>query len=1003
MIRGKGLFPKGALFSFVLACALVFGAPFTAVAEVPHVATDVMSDTCAMCHRAHSAPGDFGRIDPESWEMTSTALGLAVPTESGDTGLCYSCHGIDALGSGTPVGASFVETSVHTLAPVDSPFGPSVKYCSSCHDSHGADKTDEGTAYPRLLRSRTETGDRVFSGSAYCATCHTVREESSFDGIEIYEQTGHYTAMPDPASGTGVRCSNCHEPHGSAIAPLIVSEVTTPAAPVPAPVEANDRTLCFACHPEPLGVYPGAELYELSAHASSEATVAIVGEWAEEDASRLVGECQVCHAPMGRDDGTGAPIPDLLEVAGSALCEQCHDADGPAATDLAALAYPAEAAEHVELVAAFSPETTTSAFGTVAVWGSDPDEAAPRPIIGPRFYTDGGPVGPVAVGDIDEDGLADVLVTDTEASEITVLREDPLKGLSSYYAEPVVINAVADYVVVADVLADGRNDICVVSGDTLYVYWYDAIYGDPSLIGTVAGLGTGITGLAAGDLTGDGLPELVITDAGAPQIHVISGATGALVKTSFAAKAGVRGPSIGDASAGGGAEIVVANAEEPDDQVTVYTQTGAEVLSVSISAETTAAQAWDTRVERVLPGIGAGRKQVIVAIDGGAGLSSVNVFPQASGGGLLAPLRYDTGIGYSTGSLAAGDVDGDGTLDLLVGNGGFWSRDGALATAPSVQVFRQNAGGTAFDAALTETLHIGGVERAGTAPYLAVGDLGGVGPSRHPVGAIEDAHVSDEAAPFVRHVECADCHNSHEATSTVGVAPAAYGLILGTYGTAVTNSGPGDAVTYGDAQPVSYEYELCLTCHSAYQDAAGLEGAADIGAQVNAENASVHAVQAAVSIPAQDDSFEAGWSGTSVLYCIDCHSVAGESPAVAGPHASSEAPILKSPYLGVLPDNADALCYDCHKYTTYYDLTSLEDTGTAASWFYDAAAGPLHGLHVRDHGFGCVACHASHGSPVNERLVRDAVTFEVTVGGGSCIGPCHPSPDGTAPGVTYTR
>jgi predicted CXXCH cytochrome family protein len=141
-----------------------------------------------------------------------------------------------------------------------------------------------------------------------------------------------------------------------------------------------------------------------------------------------------------------------------------------------------------------------------------------------------------------------------------------------------------------------------------------------------------------------------------------------------------------------------------------------------------------------------------------------------------------------------------------------------------------------------------------------------------------------------------------------------------------------------------------------------------------------------------------------VLYCIDCHSVAGEDPAVAGPHTSNEAPILKSPYLGALPSDADALCYDCHKYTTYYDLTSLEDTGTAASWFYDATAGPLHGLHVRDHGFGCASCHASHGSPVNERLVRDTVTFEVTADGGSCIGPCHVSPDGgTTPGVTYTR
>jgi hypothetical protein len=267
------------------------------------------------------------------------------------------------------------------------------------------------------------------------------------------------------------------------------------------------------------------------------------------------------------------------------------------------------------------------------------------------------------------------------------------------------------------------------------------------------------------------------------------------------------------------------------------------------------------------------------------------------------------------------------------------------------------------------------------------------------VGAVADAHAVDEAAPFVRHVECADCHDAHEATSTVAAAPDVYGSILGTYGTAVTNTGPGVSVTYADQKPVAYEYQLCLKCHSAYLDGAGLEGSADIGAEVNAANASVHAVEAPPTVTAfspRSGSFEAGWDNDATLYCIDCHSAAG-TPAVAGPHASSEAPVLVSPYLGVAPSNVAGLCYDCHKYTTYYDPTSVEDTGTAASWFADAADGPLHGLHVREHGFGCASCHASHGSPTNERLIRGSVVFTPNATGGSCTGPCHPG------GVTYTR
>ncbi|HSQ22649.1 MAG TPA: hypothetical protein VLQ52_07635, partial [Coriobacteriia bacterium] len=297
-----------------------------------------------------------------------------------------------------------------------------------------------------------------------------------------------------------------------------------------------------------------------------------------------------------------------------------------------------------------------------------------------------------------------------------------------------------------------------------------------------------------------------------------------------------------------------------------------------------------------------------------------------------------------------------------------------------------------------QTLNAGGVERAGSAPSLAVADLGGVGPSRHPVGAVEDAHVSTETAPFTRHVECADCHNVHETTSTVAAAPDAYGRILGTWGA---------TASLVDAQPIASEYELCYKCHSAYQNEAGLEGAADISADFDAGNTSVHAVEQAVATTINLGTFVddgAVWNNDSVLYCIDCHSIAGATLPVAGPHTSSEAPILKSPYLGVLPSDSDLLCYDCHEYSTYFDVTSLEDTGTAASWFYNATAGALHGLHVRDHGFGCASCHASHGSVVNEALVRDAIDFERDLIGGSCIGPCHPSPDlGITPGITYTR
>lgn len=1014
MIRGMGLGRRAATASVALACALVVLMPLTAFALPPHVATGTAPDTCAMCHRAHTGGGSFGTVDPDSWEMTGSALALGLPSNAGDTQLCYVCHGVDALGSGTPVGASFVETSTHTLAPVASPFGPSAKYCSSCHDSHGTEGETSDTPYAKLLRSRAADGQPFFRDSEYCGTCHTVRPASRFGGVAVYEQTPHYTKLPDPANGTKVRCSTCHQGHGSPIAPLIVSEIASPALVATETITANDRTLCFACHPTALGTYAGETTYTLSAHAASSALTTIVGEWADDDAKRRVGECQVCHAPMGVDDGAGAPIDSLLEVEGSALCFSCHDADGVAGTDLAATEYPAAAATHLELVAAFSPETTTSAFGTFAVWGTDAADAAPRDVAGPRFYAAEGTSGPAAVGNVDGTGAPEVLVADRGTARLTLFRSDALKGLSSYTgpgALTLAIGGIAEHVLVADAIDDALPEIYVISAGTLYAYRYDAGLEVLFALDTVAGMGADVTGLAAGDLDGDGFDEIVVTDADAitPEIHVLT-ESGAIPGTleeygtsPIPAYAGVRGPSVGDADTALGAEFVVANADEAVDQVTVYDATLAELASYSVDA-TPGARAWATLVADVLPGSTEAGPEVAVAVNGGSDVSSVNVFERLPGGGLDtgvgAPQRYDTGAGAGTGSLAAGDIDGDGSAELVAGNGGYWSRDAALAAAPSLALF-QHAGGGGTLVASPVTLGAGGVERAGSAPSLALADLGGVGPSRHPSGVVADAHAVNESAPLTRHVECADCHDPHEATSTVAAAPDVYGRILGTYGTSVTNTGPGASVTYADAKPVASEYQLCLKCHSAYTGTTGLEGSADIGAEVNAANASVHAIEEPPTVTAtspRSGSFVAPWDNDTTLYCIDCHTAAGV-PAVDGPHASSEAPILASPYLGVTPSSPAGLCYDCHKYETYFDtLPSVDDTGTAASWFYDAADGPLHGLHVRDHGFGCASCHDSHGSPTNASLVRGpAIAFAPNAAGGSCTGPCHPG------GVTYTR
>ena len=996
MIARNGIAALRGTLVVLAATLIVFGTLVVAGAEpanpalglAPHVATESETDTCAMCHRGHTSASSATWRAPSDSATVNAALLTGV--DSYDVGLCYVCHGIDALGSAIDVQTPFVDASHHVIAPDTSAYGPSPKQCSDCHDSHGAARVTTGTPYPALLRSFDSSGTAAYQGDVYCANCHPDRPADMWDGLAVWNQTAHAQKLP-ATSPTLIVCLDCHESHGSPIPPLLRAELLPPSAPDTATVLANDRTFCIICHPTPAATWDGPTEYALSSHGSSTATAVIEGEWPGAGASRLAGECQNCHAPMGADDGTGQAVPKLGAALGSTLCYRCHTASGPAKTNLAALAYPATATTDPELISAYGASAGLARYGRVALYTRETSGAAPLPLIGPREYRPSSAVGTMTAGDVNGDGRAEVVVADPSTARLDVLEYDPLHGLSDRVGLGVVaIGTVADFVGVGDVIIDGSGlpEVVVVNraAGALYVYRYNGS-GLSRVQGPVA-VGA-ITGMAVGNFQRTAAADVALTRA-TNQLVVYSESGGQLTNTlTVATLAGPCAPSTGDAWPGGELEIVVCNAGETTNTVSVFRGSTGALLG-SFAGAGTGLRPTASAIGNVLPGVtpaGSSGMEVLVTYSDPTGSSRLDVYPQGTTQtGLAAPTAYTIGTRFNPTWIAVGDVDGDARIEAAIANAGSFSRDAARREA-STQIWRADTAGTVLDTPVT--LWASGAETAGGATTVAIADVGGVGPTRHPVSAVSPrTHVSTETVTVPRHVECVDCHDVHEANAATTTAPAANGRIAGTWGVTVTNQ-PAGAYDLALQQNVAYEYELCLKCHSPWT---ALAGDPDIAQQVNTLNPSVHAVEAtSTTSQATDGSFVGSWSNSSVLYCTDCHgnSVVAEP---VGPHRSKDSPLLKGAYAGVPTSDSSMLCYECHNNAVYF--TGAEDGVPAStSLFYDADLGApksaLHSYHTNVLGFGCASCHVSHGSVTEAHLIRSDINYAQTASGGACANACH--------------
>jgi predicted CXXCH cytochrome family protein len=190
------LIAAGSLWLF-LAAVPVFADGGPHIAAVNSGVNGVNADSCAGCHRAHSAQGDFLLI------------------ASSETALCLTCHGATGLGATTDV-----ESGVqYTLGTTDVRGGAVLGYLRGGGFVNARIGSGEavrvgylsGTAVRQLAKVPVRTAGSQAVTSAHLP--NTAGVVGAANGVAWGNGPNSVTAFAGPA--VNVECGTCHNPHGN--------------------------------------------------------------------------------------------------------------------------------------------------------------------------------------------------------------------------------------------------------------------------------------------------------------------------------------------------------------------------------------------------------------------------------------------------------------------------------------------------------------------------------------------------------------------------------------------------------------------------------------------------------------------------------------------------------------------------------------------------------------------------------------------------------------------
>ncbi|HLO25369.1 MAG TPA: cytochrome c3 family protein [Geobacteraceae bacterium] len=290
---------------------------------------------------------------------------------------------------------------------------------------------------------------------------------------------------------------------------------------------------------------------------------------------------------------------------------------------------------------------------------------------------------------------------------------------------------------------------------------------------------------------------------------------------------------------------------------------------------------------------------------------------------------------------------------------------------------------------------------------------------RHPIDLSLNVHDESESLPATTyHVECVDCHNSHQVNNT-GTSPLASPPYINGKLAGIKKDQAGNIATK--------EYEVCFKCHAgvnAFKFSGVTETPANRMVLEPDEMKRFDYLNTASYHPVMGDRKSNGASLLSPIqqtmlkvYCSDCHNSeqskkAGGSGA-SGPHGSLYPHILLSQYY--MPSiNETRQLYSASQYDLCYRCHAESFIMGSSSGFVKAGVSE-HARHVTDPTrlIPCYVCHDPHGISLlslsvplpsatnNAHLINFQKDYTVSaavpnpvytstgVGSGNCTTSCH--------------